>query len=349
MNRESEVSEKAQMLFKNLVERYVAEGSPIGSKSLAEFSEMNVSSATVRNVMADLEERGLVTSPHKSAGRVPTPLGYRFFVDSLVQVEPMAQLEIQRLSDQLDPDMSAHELVESASSILSEVSQMAGLVTIPRRDQTLLRHVEFLPLNDNRVLVILVLDDHEVQNRVIYTTKEYSEIELKEASNFINQAYTGKSITRIRDQIISSMKSDRESMNGLMMTTLEMAEKALEPDSKSDYVIAGQENLVEASNGQALEDIRNMFRAFSLKGDILHLLDRCMESEGIQLFIGEESGYELLDECSLVTSPYQVEGELVGVLGVIGPTRMAYNRIIPIVDATARILSAALGTSQTRN
>jgi heat-inducible transcriptional repressor len=145
------------------------------------------------------------------------------------------------------------------------------------------------------------------------------------------------------------MKSDRESMNGLMMTTLEMAEKALEPDSKSDYVIAGQENLVEASNGQALEDIRNMFRAFSLKGDILHLLDRCMESEGIQLFIGEESGYELLDECSLVTSPYQVEGELVGVLGVIGPTRMAYNRIIPIVDATARILSAALGTSQTRN
>jgi len=349
MNRESEVSEKAQMLFKNLVERYVAEGSPIGSKSLAEFSEMNVSSATVRNVMADLEERGLVTSPHKSAGRVPTPLGYRFFVDSLIQVEPMAQLEIQRLSDQLDPDMSAHELVESASSILSEVSQMAGLVTIPRRDQTLLRHVEFLPLNDKRVLVILVLDDHEVQNRVIYTTKEYSEIELKEASNFINQAYTGKSITRIRDQIISSMKSDRESMNGLMMTTLEMAEKALEPDSKSDYVIAGQENLVEASNGQALEDIRNMFRAFSLKGDILHLLDRCMESEGIQLFIGEESGYELLDECSLVTSPYQVEGELVGVLGVIGPTRMAYNRIIPIVDATARILSAALGTSQTRN
>ena len=253
MNRESEVSEKAQMLFKNLVERYVAEGSPIGSKSLAEFSEMNVSSATVRNVMADLEERGLVTSPHKSAGRVPTPLGYRFFVDSLIQVEPMAQLEIQRLSDQLDPDMSAHELVESASSILSEVSQMAGLVTIPRRDQTLLRHVEFLPLNDNRVLVILVLDDHEVQNRVIYTTKEYSEIELKEASNFINQAYTGKSITRIRDKIISSMKSDRESMNGLMMTTLEMAEKALEPDSKSDYVIAGQENLVEASNGQALE------------------------------------------------------------------------------------------------
>ena len=349
MNVENEVSEKAQMLFKTLVERYVAEGTPIGSKSLAEFSEIAVSSATVRNVMSDLEERGFVTSPHTSAGRVPTPLGYRFFVDSLIQVEPMAQMEIQRLSRQLDPDMSAHELVESASGILSEVSQMAGLVTIPRRDQTLLRHVEFLPLNDNRVLVILVLDDHEVQNRVIYTSKEYSEIELKEASNFINQAYTGKSINRIRDQIISSMKSDRENMNGLMVTTLEMAEKALEPESKSDYVIAGQENLVEASNGQALEDIRNMFRAFSLKGDILHLLDRCMETEGIQLFIGEESGYELLDECSVVTSPYQVDGELVGVLGVIGPTRMAYNRIIPIVDATARILSAALHTSQTRS
>lgn len=349
MNRENNISEKAQTLFKTLVEHYVAEGIPIGSKTLAEFSEIPVSSATVRNVMSDLEERGFVTSPHTSAGRVPTPLGYRFFVDSLIQIEPMAQREIQRLSKQLDPDMSAHELVESASGILSEVSQMAGLVTIPRRDQTVLRHVEFLPLNDNRVLVILVLDDHEVQNRVIYTTKQYSEIELKEASNFINHAHTGKSIHRIRDQIISSMKSDRENMNGLMVTTLEMAEKALEQDSKSDYVMAGQENLVEASNGQPLEDIRNMFRAFSLKGDILHLLDRCMETEGIQLFIGEESGYELLDECSVVTSPYQVDGELVGVLGVIGPTRMAYSRIIPIVDATARILSAALDTNQTRN
>ncbi|MFT6436392.1 MAG: heat-inducible transcriptional repressor [Candidatus Azotimanducaceae bacterium] len=349
MNRENNLSEKAQTLFKTLVDRYVAEGIPVGSKTLAEFSELPVSSATVRNVMSDLEERGLVISPHTSAGRVPTPLGYRFFVDSLIQIEPMAQLDIQRFSKQLDPDMSAHELIESASSILSEVSQMAGLVTIPRRDQTLLRHVEFLPLNDNRVLVILVLDDHEVQNRVIYTTKQYSEIELKEASNFINHAHSGKSINRIRDQIISSMKSDRENMNGLMVTTLELAEKALEQDSKSDYVMAGQENLVEASNGQALEDIRNMFRAFSLKGDILHLLDRCMETEGIQLFIGEESGYELLDECSVVTSPYQVDGELVGVLGVIGPTRMAYSKIIPIVDATARILSAALDTNQTRN
>ena len=349
MNREREVSEKAQTLFKTLVERYVAEGIPIGSKTLAEFSEIPVSSATVRNVMSDLEERGFVTSPHTSAGRVPTPLGYRFFVDSLIQVEPMAQMDVQRLSQQLDPDMSSHELVESASSILSEVSRMAGLVTIPKRDQTVLRHVEFLTLNDNRVLVILVLDDHEVQNRVIYTTKQYGEIELKEASNYINQSYTGKSINIIRDQIISSMKSDREHMNGLMVTTLEMAEKAFEQDSKSDYVIAGQENLVDASNGQALDDIRNMFKAFSLKGDILHLLDRCMETEGIQLFIGEESGYELLDECSVVTSPYQVDGELVGVLGVIGPTRMAYNKIIPIVDATARILSAALDTSQTRS
>jgi len=349
MRRENEVSEKAQMLFKTLVERYVAEGMPIGSKTLAEFSEIPVSSATVRNVMSDLEERGFVTSPHTSAGRVPTPLGYRFFVDSLIQVEPMAQMEIQRLSQQLDPDMSSHELVESASGILSEVSRMAGLVTIPRRDQTVLRHVEFLTLNDNRVLVILVLDDHEVQNRVIYTTRHYNEIELKEASNYLNQSYTGKSINKIRDQIIEAMKSDREHMNGLMVTTLEMAEKAFEQDSKSDYVIAGQENLVDASNGQALDDIRNMFKAFSLKGDILHLLDRCMESEGIQLFIGDESGYELLDECSVVTSPYQVDGELVGVLGVIGPTRMAYSKIIPIVDATARILSAALDTSQTRN
>ena len=210
-----------------------------------------------------------------------------------------------------------------------------------------LRHVEFLSLNDSRVLAILVLDDHEVQNRVIYTENEYTEIQLKEATNFINQSFSGQSLSRIRDRIIVSMKTDRESMNGLMLTSLEMAEKAFtEEDEPNDYIVAGQENLFDLSQSKALEDIRELFKAFSLKGDILHLLDRCMESNGMQLFIGQESGYEILDECSVVTSPYQVDGELVGVLGVIGPTRMAYERVIPLVDATARILGAALNNSR---
>ncbi len=345
------VSEKAQRLLKALVEQYIADGQPVASRTLADSAELPVSPATVRNIIADLEERGFVRSPHTSAGRIPTPMGYRFFVDSLIRVEPLADYDLEHLYRSLDPDMTAHELVESASGILSEVTRMAGLVTIPRREQVLLRHVEFLGLNDNRVLVIMVLDDHEVQNRVIYTRERYTEIQLREASNFINHQFCGQTLSHIRSKLISSMQTDRESMNSLMQTTLEVAEQAFgseDFDSKGggDFVIAGQENLFELAQDRALDDIRELFKAFSLKGDILHLLDRCMDSEGVQLFIGEESGYELLEECSVVTSPYHIEGDLVGVLGVIGPTRMAYEKVIPIVDATARVLSAALDSSR---
>ncbi|MFT7131752.1 MAG: heat-inducible transcriptional repressor [Cyclobacteriaceae bacterium] len=343
------ISEKAQMVLKSLVERYIADGLPVGSKTLAAESRVTVSSATVRNIMADLEDKGYVTSPHTSAGRIPTAQGYRFFVDSLLDMAPLGRQDLAQMQRQLDPDWSTQQLVQSTSSILSNITQMAGLVTIPRRDQVTLRHVEFLSLNANRVLVILVLADHEVQNRIIYTNEAYTEIQLKEASNFINQSFTGRSLGRIREQLIDAMKSDRENLNGLMVTTLEVAEKAFEQEEAGDYVMAGQENLVEISPGQPLEDIRNLFKAFSLKGDILHLLDRCLQGDGVQLFIGQESGYELLDECSVVISPYRVDGQLLGVLGVIGPTRMAYQRVIPVVDATARLLSAVLASTQSRH
>jgi heat-inducible transcriptional repressor len=343
------ISEKAQMVLKSLVERYIAEGLPVGSKTLAAESKVSVSSATVRNIMADLEDKGYVTSPHTSAGRVPTAQGYRFFVDSLLEMAPLGSQDLEQMQRQLDPDWSTRQLVQSTSSILSDITQMAGLVTIPRRDQVTLRHVEFLSLNDNRVLVILVLADHEVQNRIIYTNETYTEIQLKEASNFINQSFTGRSLGRIRQQLITSMKSDRVDLNGLMQATLEVAEKAFEEEEAGSYIMAGQENLVEISPGQPLEDIRNLFKAFSLKGDILHLLDRCLEGDGVQLFIGQESGYGLLDECSVVISPYRVDGQLLGVLGVIGPTRMAYHRVIPVVDATARLLSAVLDSTHPRH
>ena len=349
MTDKSEISEKAQMVLKTLVERYIADGTPVASKTLAAQSRLAISSATVRNIMADLEDKGYVSSPHTSAGRVPTALGYRFFVDSLPAMAPLGSQDLLQMRRQLDPDWSTRQLVQSTSSILSEITQMAGLVTIPRRDQVMLRHVEFLSLNANRVLVILVLADHEVQNRIIYTNESYSEIQLREAANYINQSFTGRSLRRIREQLITAMKSDRENLNGLMEATLDVAERAFEQDESNGYVMAGQENLVEISPGQALEDIRNLFKAFSLKGDILHLLDRCLEGQGVELFIGQESGYELLDECSVVISPYRVDGQLVGVLGVIGPTRMAYSRVIPVVDATARILSAVLGASGPRH
>jgi heat-inducible transcriptional repressor len=339
-----ELNEKSQILLKTLVEQYIVDGQPIASKALADSASVSVSSATVRNIMSDLENLGYVSSPHTSAGRVPTSLGYRFFVDTLINVNPIGSHDLASLNRNLDPDMSSKELVESASGILSEFTRMAGLVTIPKRDQVTLRHVDFLSLDGNRVLVILVLDDHEVQNRVIYTKQAYTEIQLREASNFINQHFTGEPLGNIRERLLTSMRTDRESMGSLMQTTLEVADQAFEQEEISDFVVKGQENLLVTN--QALDDVRQLFQAFSMKGDILHLLDKCMDSEGVQLFIGNESGYEVLDECSVVTSPYHVEGELVGVLGVIGPTRMAYDRIIPIVDATARLLSAALDNNR---
>ncbi|MDZ7684058.1 MAG: heat-inducible transcriptional repressor HrcA [Gammaproteobacteria bacterium] len=352
MTDHPDINDKAQSLIKTLVERYISEGQPVGSKTLSEASGLSVSPATVRNIMVDLEAKGYVASPHTSAGRVPTAQAYRLFVDSLLQIEPLRGYDLETLRAKLDPDMTSQELVESASGLLSEITQMAGLVTIPKRDHVMLRHVEFLPLEGNRVLVILVLDDHEVQNRIIYTEQAYSEGQLKEASNFVNASFPGQSLTNVRAEVLTSMKDDRESMNSLMQATLEVAEKAFtttEMADRPDYVLAGQENLLGHYRAEAFENLRELFRAFSVKGDILHLLDRCMESQGVQLFIGQESGYELLDDCSLVTAPYTHDGESVGVLGVIGPTRMAYDRIIPVVGATARLLSAAFDSGRGRD
>ena len=345
MSELPETTAKEQLLLKHLIEQYILDGTPVGSKALAENPQLNVSSATIRNVMADLEAKGYVSSPHTSAGRVPTQQGYRLFVDNLLTLQPINRIDLTQVSRQLDPDMTAQELVESASGILSEVTQMAGLVTIPKRDQTILRHLEFLPLNDQRVLVILVLDDHEVQNRVIQTEQEYSEVQLREAANYLNQSYVGLDVTQIRRHLIESMQNDRDNMNSLMTLAIDIAEQSLpgEAESSGDYVLAGQENLLDLGQGSTIEDLRALFQAFSTKNDILDLLDRSMESQGIQLFIGHESGYEILDDCSVVTSAYQINGQQVGVLGVVGPTRMPYQRIIPAVDVTARLLSAALG------
>lgn len=344
MSNPGSLNQKSRILLKTLVEQYIADGQPVASRTLADSASVSVSPATVRNIMSDLEELGYVSSPHTSAGRVPTALGYRLFVDTLIKVHQIDTYDLASLNQSLDPDMSSKELVESASEILSEFTRMAGLVTIPKRDQVTLRHVDFLSLEGNRVLVILVLDDHEVQNRVIYTKQTYTEIQLKEASNFINQYFIGEVLGNVHERLVTLMRSDRENMNSLMQTTLEVADQAFDREEISDFVVKGQENLL--ATDQALDDIRQLLRAISMKGDILHLLDRCMDSEGVQLFIGNESGYSVLDECSVVTSPYHVDGDLVGVLGVIGPTRMAYDRVIPIVDATARLLSAALETNR---
>jgi heat-inducible transcriptional repressor len=338
---EEVVGERAQHLFKVLVECYLTEGTPVASKTLATQPGVQVSSATVRNIMVELESCGLVESPHTSAGRIPTNQGLRFFVDSLLSVQPLDRERMRQVIDELNPDLSPSKLIESASNLLAEVTHMAGLVTLPRVEQVALRHVEFLPLTGSRVLVILVVNEREVQNRVIHTDREYSESELVQAANFINREFGGQTLHAVRTELLESMQADKDRMDRLMQTALDIATKAFdEDDAAGDYVVTGEANLLEAP--QDSEALRHLFEAFSRKRDILHLLDRCLTSEGIQLFIGDESGYEVLDDYSVVTAPYRVKGTVAGVLGVIGPTRMAYQSVIPIVDVTARILGSAL-------
>jgi len=339
---EDSLDERAQRVFKLLVEQYIAEGTPVPSRALAAAPGVEVSPATVRNILADLESQGLVRSPHTSAGKIPTNRGLRFFVDSLLSVQPLDEEQVMRLRGEIDPDLSPTELVQSASKALSHLTHMTCLITLPRRDQVALRHVEFLPLSGNRVLVILVLNDREVQNRVIHTERGYSEAELTQAANFINREFGGLSLLKVREALLDSMQADKDRMDGLMQTALDVASRAFEDEPGppgNELVVAGETNLLDFGD---IEQVRKLFDAFSRKSGILHLLDRCLDSQGIQLFIGEESGYRLLDDWSLVTASYEVEGRLAGVLGVVGPTRMAYQDVIPVVDVTARVLSAAM-------
>jgi len=343
---EDSLDERAQLVFKLLVEQYIAGGTPVPSRMLAAQPGVEVSPATVRNILAELEAHGLVRSPHTSAGKIPTNRGLRFFVDSLLRVRPLDDEQLSQLEGGLNPDLSAKELVESASNLLSHLTRMTCVITLPRRDQVALRHVEFLPLSGCRVLVILVLNDREVQNRVIRTEREYAEIELNQAANFINREFGGLSLITLRQALLDSMQADKDHMDGLMQTALDVASRAFADDTEaagSQLVVAGETNLLSFSGDT--HQVRKLFEAFSRKGSMLHLLDRCLDSPGIQLFIGEESGYQLLDDLSLVTSAYHVRGQLAGVLGVVGPTRMDYQEVIPVVDVTARVLSAAMSYS----
>ncbi len=337
------ISERAQGILKALIERYIQSGQPVGSKVLAESTPYCLSPASIRNVMADLESMGLITSPHTSAGRIPTEQGFRFFVDSLITVQPLPERELRRLERQLDPDQPAPRIVSSVSDMLSRLTSMASVVTVPRPERSTLRQVEFLPLSESRVLVILVLNEKDVENRIIHTQRQYGPVELQQAANFINAHFAGSSLEQVRKDLLEAMRRDKEDLNQLMDTLLDVAGTAFESDAETpDYVVAGHSNLIDFAGPENVERLRHLFDAFQQKQEILFLLDNCMDSEGVQLYIGEESGYEAFDSLSLVTAPYKVEGQRVGVLGVIGPTRMHYERVIPLVDATSRLLSAVL-------
>ncbi len=342
----SGLSERAQQMLRALIDRYVLDGQPVGSRTLARDAGLTLSPATIRNVMADLEELGFVASPHTSAGRVPTVQGYRFFVDTLLTVQPLDRRAVERMRAELAADQSPKDLVESASALLSDITHLAGVVTLPRHEHPLFKRVEFLPLSENRVLAILVTGKDEVQNRVLSTEKVCSAAELQQASNYLNHLFAGKDLAEVRAALLREMQETQTSMNDMMHTAMQMAEQVLETNRDEDYIMAGQTNLMEFQELCDIEKLRKLFDAFNKKRDMLHLLDQCVHGEGIQIFIGDESGYKMLDECSMVTAPYSVDGQILGVLGVIGPTRMAYDRVIPIVDATARLLGAALNTKE---
>jgi len=345
------LSERAQHLLRVLVESYIREGQPVGSRSLSRDSGLQLSSATVRNVMADLEEYGFVTSPHTSAGRVPTDKGYRFFVDTLLRQRQQASLdnvmdELQRrLDEQEDRDPKA--LVSVASQVLSSLTHLAGVVTIPRQPHQSLSQIEFLPLSDNRVLAVMVVNGRDVQNRVVHLERRYTAEELRKAANFLNQQFGGKELAQVRADLVAELAQTRATLNQLMLDAIRVAQQVVGETGRPgepEYVIAGETNLMEFAELSNVEKLRRLFDAFTSRRDILHLLDQSLGAEGVQIFIGQESGYQILDDCSLVTAPYALDNETVGVLGVIGPTRMAYDRVIPIVDVTARLLGAALNS-----
>jgi heat-inducible transcriptional repressor len=333
-------------MLRALIDRYVADGQPVGSRTLAREAGLKLSPATIRNVMSDLEDLGYVCSPHTSAGRIPTVQGYRFFVDTLLTVKPLDNRSVEKMRSGLDLDLSAKDLVQSASGLLSGITQLAGIVTLPKHEHPVFKRVEFLPLSENRVLAILVTGNEEVQNRVLHTERAHSPADLQQASNYLNQLFTGKDLDDVRATLLREMQETRTNLNQMMVTAMQMADQVLEKNADEDFIMAGQTNLMGFQELCDIEKLRKLFDAFSTKRDMLHLLDQCVHGEGIQIFIGDESGYEMLDECSMVTAPYSVDGQVLGVLGVIGPTRMAYDRVIPIVDATARLLGAALNTKE---
>jgi len=342
----SDLSERAQLMLRALIDRYVRDGQPVGSRTLAREAGLDLSPATVRNVMSDLEALGFVCSPHTSAGRVPTVQGYRFFVDTLLKVQPLDSWAIQSMRLELSLEQTPKDLVESASGLLSGITRMTGVVTLPRQEHALFKRVEFLRLSGTQVLAILVTGEDEVQNRILTTEKEHSPAELQQASNYLNELFAGKDLAEVRAALLHEMKETRTNMNSMMVTAMHMADQVLEKNQSDDFVMAGQTNLMDFQELCDLDKLRKLFDAFNTKRDMLHLLDQCIHSDGIQIFIGDESGYRMLDECSMVTAPYSVDGQVLGVLGVIGPTRMAYDRVIPIVDATARLLGAALNQKE---
>ncbi len=337
------IDERARMLLKTLVERYIADGQPVGSRTLSRTSGLELSPATIRNVMADLEELGLIVSPHTSAGRVPTARGYRLFVDTMLTAQPLGMDAVGThatpLRDQLQPDQP-QRVIANAASMLSNLSHFVGVVTAPRKS-SVFRHMEFLRLGERRVLLILVAPDGDVQNRVLFTSRDYGQSELVEASNYLNAHYAGLAIEAVRERLASELEALRTDIAALMQAAVQAGGELSE--DQDQVVVKGERNLLEVQElGNDVGTLRQMFDMFEQKAQLMRLLDGSSRAEGVRIYIGGESQVLPFEALSVVSAPYEVDGQVVGTLGVIGPTRMPYERMIQIVDITARLVSNAL-------
>jgi heat-inducible transcriptional repressor len=334
------MDDRSKLLLKTLIERYIEEGQPVGSRTLSRFSGLDLSAATIRNVMADLEEMGFVTSPHTSAGRIPTPRGYRLFVDTMLTIRPLEELASKEVERSLYPD-SPQKVINSAAQLLSSLTHFAGVVMTPKRSQ-IFKHIEFLRLGEGKILLILVTPQGDVQNRILPTTQDYSPSQLVEASNYINAHFSGKSFSDISARLRAELDHLRGDIAGLMTLALENGvtdTKLTHPD----MVISGERHLLDVGElSSNLTKLRKMFDMLEQKSVLMQLLDISSHADGIQIFIGGESELLPYEDLAVISAPYSVDGKIVGTLGVIGPTRMAYDRVIPIVDITSKLLSGAL-------
>jgi heat-inducible transcriptional repressor len=337
---------RSKTLLKTLIERYIADGQPVGSRTLSRYAGLDLSAATVRNVMADLEELGLIASPHTSAGRIPTPRGYRFFVDTLLTIDPMQLQHSEHLTGQISEQINADQpqrILTSAANLLSSMSHFAGVVLTPQRAQTF-RQIEFLRLGERRLLLIVVTPQGDIQNRVLQLEKDYSPAQLTEATNYINQHFAGASFAEIQSRLQNELSSIGDNISSLMRRAVQASTEAVSgPEAEAQVMISGQSNLLDVAElSENTQRLREMFSMFEQKSGLLQLLDASNRAEGVQIFIGGDSKLLPFDSMSVVTAPYEVDGRVVGTLGVIGPSRMAYDRVIPMVDLTAKLVSTAL-------
>ncbi|EJM98178.1 heat-inducible transcriptional repressor HrcA [Herbaspirillum sp. YR522] len=337
-----QLDNRARTLLKALVERYIADGQPVGSRALSKLSGLELSPATIRNIMADLEEMGFVASPHTSAGRVPTPRGYRMFVDTLLTVEAIDESALEgRMQNRLQ-NTSPQKIITNAAQVLSSLSQFAGVVMTPRRE-AVFQQIEFLRLSEKRILLVIVDQGGDVQNRMLLTEVDYTPSQLTQAANYINQHYAGQSFEQVRLRLQGELRQLRDDMTMLMQAAVEAGSDAMSEDADNNVVISGERNLLSVTDlSSNMNSLRQLFDMFEKKTGLLQLLDVSSKATGVQIFIGGESQLVPMDDMSIVTAPYEVNGRIVGTLGVIGPTRMAYERVIPIVDITAKLLSSAL-------